>query len=130
MGRMLLLQLREAIFWIGIGFLLKFYLYFLCVLIGLIVFSFERIPIHLFLLLLLLEVGAESLIFLLLLEVNCIEVHYLIFGLPKIVLDLVLLLLLPLDLLLHVLLLLSSVTLVPHRFIASITRVSSSVPQV
>lgn len=130
MGRMLLLQLREAIFWIGIGFLLKFYLYFLCVLIGLIVFSFERIPIHLFLLLLLLEVGAESLILLLLFEVNCIEIHYLIFGLPKIVLDLVLLLLLPLDLLLHVLLLLSSATLVPHRFIAFITRVSSSVPQV
>lgn len=69
---MLLLLLRQAILRIRICLLLQFYLYFLCVLIGLIVGSLKRIPIHLFLLLLLLEVCAKSLVFPLLLEIDCI----------------------------------------------------------
>lgn len=128
MGLGLLLLLRQALLRIWIGLLLQFYLYFLLIWIGLVVGRLECIPVHL-VLLLLLEVGAEALVLLLLLEVGSVEVHYLIFGLPEAVLDLVLLLLLPLDLLLQVLLLLSSQALVPHRFTASITRVSASVLQ-
>lgn len=69
---MLLLSLRETIFRIRINFLLQFYLYFLSVLIDLIVGSLKRIPIHLLFLFLLLEVCTETLIFLLLLEIDCI----------------------------------------------------------
>lgn len=69
---MWLLLLGQAILRIRICFLFQFYLYFLCVLVGLIVGSLHGISIHLFLLLLLLEVGAESLVFPLLFEIDCI----------------------------------------------------------